>query len=481
MTGIKKYEQIVRRIQDFITLGTLKDGERVPSIRSMANQMGVSIMTVLEGYRRLENLGLIESRPQSGYYVRPKALRVPRSLLRLPEVCQSDIALRTEAVVLPEAVEQLAIQSLRKDVLPLGAGQPDPDFFPNEGLSIHLARIARNDPRVVNQYCIGRGQHALLEMISKLMINAGCAALEDEVVVTSGATQALMLALRAVTRPGDTVAVESPGYYGFYALLQFFSLNAVEIPCDPQNGLAVDALQTILHDGMRPACLLLSSNYSNPTGALMPDEKKETLVKLCSQYNLPIIEDDTFGELIFNSHRPRPLKALAPNIVLYVGSFSKILAPGYRLAWLAGGRHTDDILRCHGMSVLATPAATQLALASFLKDGGWKRHLRRLRKQYEENVRLFQTKIAEYFPNGTRTSNPQGGHFLWVELPQGNDAVALSVAAINDRISIAPGVLFSSRQHYRSNFRLNCAVKWTDEVEKAIERLGELSARSRMQ
>lgn len=477
MKGIKKYDRIICRIEDLIRLGTLKDGERVPSVRSMAKQAGVSVMTVLEGYRRLENLGLIESRPQSGYYVRPKALRFPR--VRLPEVSQSDIALRTEAVIIPEAVEQLMVQALRKSVLPLGTGQPVPDYFPNEELSIHLARIARTDPQVLNQYCIGRGHDALLEMISKWMIEAGCVTQEDEVVVTSGATQALMLALRAVTRPGDTVAVESPGYYGFYALLQFFNLNAVEIPCDPQSGLDVDALHFILQEGLRPACVLLSPCYSNPTGALMPEANKETLVKLCTHYNLPIIEDDTFGELTFNSYRPRPLKALAPNIVLYVGSFSKTLAPGYRIAWLAGGRYCDDVRRCHGMSVLATPVATQLALASFLKDGGLKRHLGRLRKKYEENVRLFQTQVARCFPDGTRASNPQGGHFLWVELPQDYDAVKLSVAAANNRISIAPGVLFSSRQHYRKYFRLNCALKWSDEVEKAIERLGELSAASR--
>ncbi len=456
----------------------LEDGERVPSIRSMSKQTGVSIMTVLEGYRRLEDMGLIESRPQSGYYVRPKALRDSCPMVRLPEVCQSDIALRTESVKIPEAVERLVIQTLKKDVLPLGAGLPAPDYLPNEELSILLARIARTYPNILNQYCFERGHHALLEMISKWMIDAGCITQKDETVITSGATQALMLALRSVTRPGDTVAVESPGYYGFYALLQFFNLNAVEIPCDPQNGLDVDALHTILKDGIRPASVLLSSNYSNPTGALMPDANKETLVKLCYQYNLPIIEDDTYGELTFNSYRPLPLKALAPDIVLYVGSFSKILAPGYRIAWLAGGRHTDDIRRCFGMSVLATPVATQLTLASFLKDGGLKRHLRRLRKRYEENIRLFQTKVARCFPEGTRTCNPQGGHFLWVELPQGHDAVALSVAAVNHRISIAPGVLFSSRQHYRRNFRLNCAIKWSDEVDNAIERLGELSANS---
>lgn len=473
--SIKKYEQVVARIEELVRLGTLREGDRVPSVRSMAGQVGVSMITVLEGYRRLENMGLIESRPQSGYYVRPRAARAPQSWVRLPAVGRSDILLKTEAVRIPEDVERLASQALRKDVLPLGTGLPLPEYFPNEELSKHLARAARSNPGEVNQYCLGRGHLALRDMISRWMVEAGCVAREDEVVVTGGATQALMLALRAVTRPGDTVAVESPGYYGFYALLQFFSLKAVEIPCDPQRGLAVEALETILQEGHRPACVLLSSSHSNPTGAVMPEENKAALVKLCSEYTLPVIEDDTFGELTFNSFRPRPLKALAPDNVLYVGSFSKILAPGYRIAWLAGGRHRDDVLRCHAMSVFATPAATQLALASYLKEGGLRRHLRALRKKYQENAVLFQAKIAQCFPRGTRTSNPQGGHFLWVELPRGCDAVSLSQAAVNEGISIAPGVLFSSRQHYRRYFRLNFALRWNDEVERALGRLGELS------
>ncbi|MFZ5643071.1 MAG: PLP-dependent aminotransferase family protein [Bacillota bacterium] len=475
MRVIKKYDRIVSRIQDLVSLGTLKDGECVPSVRSMAKQAGVSIMTVLEGYRRLEDMGLIEGRPRSGYYVRPQILRSARPWVRPPEASQSGIELRTEAVIIPEAIERLAIQSLKGDVFPLGAGMPAPDYFPNDDLSIHLARVARSSPEYLNRYNIGGGDESLREMISKWMIEAGCITREDEILVTSGATQALMLALRAVARPGDIVAVESPGYYGFYGLLQFFSLRAVEIPCNPQSGLDVNTLHTLLQEGVRPACVLLSSSYSNPTGASMPDVNKEKLAELCACHSLPVIEDDTFGELTFDSYRPRPIKAISPNTVLYVGSFSKMLAPGYRVAWLAGGRHTDDIRRCYGMSVLATPAALQMALASYLKNGGLKSHLRRLRKQYEENIGLFQNKVARCFPGGTRTSSPRGGYFLWVELPSGHDAVVLSHAAINDGISIAPGVLFSSRQHYKRYFRLNCSVKWSDEVEKAIERLGELA------
>lgn len=440
--------------------------------------MNVSVTTVLEGYRQLENMGIIESRPQSGYYVRPRALRLPSSIMLQSKVSHSDTSIRTASIIIPKVLTRFFSQNVKKGVLTLGADLPDSDLFPYEELSIHLARIAHNYPKIANEHTSEFGHKGLMEMIVRCMIDSGCAIPIDEIVVTGGATQALMLALMAVTQTGDTVAVESPGYHGFYGILMLLRLNPVEIPSDFQTGLDVEALDSVLKQGLRPACLLLSSNFSNPTGALMPDANKEALVKLCSHYNLPIIEDDTFGELSFNGNRPRTLKALSPYNVLYIGSFSKVLAPGYRVAWLAGGRYTDDIRRCFGLSVFSIPMATQLALASFLKDGGLKRHLRQLRKKYAENVRLYQAKVAQYFPDGTQINNPKGGSFVWVELPKGHDAVILSLAAINEGISIAPGVLFSSRQCYRENFRLTCSIKWSDEIDKAIQRLGELSANS---
>jgi|LSQX01.1.fsa_nt_gb DNA-binding transcriptional MocR family regulator len=471
---MKKYEHVINIINELIGSKVLKEKEQLPSIRSMAKQIGVSTTTVTEAYHRLENLGIIESRPQSGYYVRPQ--RNSTLIFQQPETNQSEILLKPNSVIIPKIVHQLIAQNLRKEVIPLGSGLPESNFFPNEELGKYLARVSRTYNDILNHYHPNSGKKELLDMITLRMLEAGCPIQKDEIIVTNGATQALMLALRTVTKPGDVVAVESPGYYGFYLLLQFFNLNSIEIPCDPQKGIDVNVLRYVLDDGLRPACVLLSSNFSNPTGALVPKENKETLVQICSTYNIPIIEDDTLGELTFNSYRPRPLKALAPNTVLYVNSFSKILSPGFRIGWLAGGRHSDEILQSHGMSVFMIPIATQLALALFLKEGKLKQHLRRLRMQYKNNVKLFQNKVAMSFPQGTRISNPQGGQFLWIELPPGHDAVELSMIALKNGISVAPGVLFSSRYYHKKYIRLNCALNWNDEIEKAIERLGELLA-----
>lgn len=475
---MKKYEEIMHRIMDLIMLETLKMGDRLPSIRSMATQMNVSTMTVLDGYLRLENSGLIESRPQSGFYVSPKASycahQSPNKMTMMPDTNYAQIEPINKPDIVPEIDQQFAPHFMQNAVFPFGSPQSDPHYFPNKALSYHLARVAHTQPMLINNYDNHNDSEELLDMILKQMNEQKLVAHKSEILITNGGTQAIMLALRALTRPGDTVALESPGYPGFYYLLNFFMLKVLEIPSDPLNGLDVNNLKLVLESGARPACLLLSSNFSNPTGALMPDDQKEILVNLCSRFNLPIIEDDTFGEIYFTSSRPRPLKAFAPSNVIYVGSFSKILAPGFKVGWLAAGPYSAEIQR---ITLSSTPLAVQLTIASFLKDGGMKRHLRQLRKQYNENIRIFRNRVSRYFPEGTQTSNPQGGQYLWIELPENYDSVALFSAAISKGISFIPGIVFSSSHKYLNSLRLNCsAVKWNDNVDKAIKDLGQLAA-----
>lgn len=477
MAEMRKYDRVMQRVMTLIDQGTITDGLKIPSVRAMSRQMGVSTMTVLEAYRRLEGRGILESRPRSGFIVRPRSLHAHNAGMRLPEARQTNIDIRTAAVTVPQEVTALFNAALEPGMVPLGAGLPDPEDLPSEELSLHLSRVARTHPMRINQYAIGRGDAGLVAEIVKLMVSAGCSPRIDEVTVTAGITQGLLLALRAVTSPGDPVAVESPGYYGFYAVLEFLNLKAVEIPTDPRRGIDLAQLCGLMAGDHPPKALLLSPSFSNPTGALMSDERRRKLGSLARETDLVIIEDDTYGALHYEPMHLRPLKAHCPGHTIYLGSFSKILAPGYRVAWVAGGRYADDIQRCHSMGVLALPLATQRAVASYLKQGGMRQHLRRLRKKYHDTIRLFQSLVAAHFPDGTRATHPAGGHFLWVELPLGYDAVALTKLAQAEKISIAPGVLYSSRGHYRNHLRLNCAVKCDERVVTALKRLGRLAAR----
>lgn len=465
-----KHEQVAQRIILLVERGILPTGKRIPSVRAMARQMGVSPMTVLEGYRALEDQGLIESRPQSGYYVRSTPLN--RTGIIPPPARIEELRPKAHPVRIPDGLRKLLVRTMNPDLLPLGSGAAAPEFFPNESLSLRMARAVRSNPEETNRTLLGPGDPSLREELARRMVEAGCSVDQSEILVTLGATEGLHLCLRAIAQPGELVAVESPGYYGFYAALEALGLKALEIPADPQTGISLLALKEALNQGIKG--LLLCPTLSNPTGATLPDAVKEELVRLCQK--VPIIEDDAYGELAFAGQRARALKSFAPDEVLYVGSLSKVLCPGYRLGWVAGGKHQEALLRHHLASVMAVPTPTQKAAASFLTDGGMPHHLRRLRKQYREGMLRFQEAIAAW-PVEVRTSQPQGGHFLWVELPEGCEAIALAEETSKQGFSIAPGALFSSQSRYERFFRLNAAIPWDDSVQGALKTLGNLVQR----
>lgn len=473
---LKRYERVAERVRQMFRSGALHDGERIPSVRAMARQMRVSITTVVEAYRLLERRGVIESRPQSGFFVRPRSLHDVAPTAAPAPAETEPIGLFTERVRIAPWFDALLRAGSRQDVLPLGAGMPAPEFFPSAELAASMRRVLRRRPFEVNQYCLPPGHIRLRTEVARHLLEAGCTVDPDEIHITAGASHALLLGLRAVTERGDIVAVESPGYFGFYGLLHFLGLRALEIPTHPAHGLSVEALARVLERGTKLGCVLLSSSFSNPTGAMMPEDARRELAELCVRHRVPVLEDDTYGDLAFAPPRPRPVKAFAPAAVMHAGSFSKILAPGYRVGWLAAGRHHRDVGRCNMLSWVSLGLPIQLAMAEFLSDGGMQRHLRRLRGRYRDNVALLQNAVRESFPPDSRISEPRGGHFVWVRLPGERDARHLATAALAHGISIAPGVLFSSRCLYADYLRLNCAYPWSRRVRSGIQTLGALAS-----
>jgi DNA-binding transcriptional MocR family regulator len=215
---------------------------------------------------------------------------------------------------------------------------------------------------------------------------------------------------------------------------------------------------------------------SNPLGSVMPDENKERLVKLLARHGVPLIEDDAYGELVFESPRPRPARAWDHDgRVLLCGSISKTLAPGYRIGWVAPGLYRERVERLKFSATLATPTLTQMAVAEFFASGGYDRHLRRLRGTLQHQVQRMREAIGEHFPPGTRVSDPQGGFVLWVELPSGCDGMELQARALEKRIAIAPGPIFSVRTRFESCLRISCGIPWNDTLASAVRTLGELA------
>lgn len=467
--GLHLYEDVAGKIEHMINRGAFRAGDRIPSIRAMSRQLRVSINTVSAAYSRLEDLRLVEARPQSGYYVRP---RQPEPLAELRPESVDDLA--AKPVLLGEAALTI-IRSLGDPALvPLGAGAPNVELLPIHKLNRMLAAETRKFPVESTSYASTRGNKRLRAQIAKRMLAAGCVVAPEEISITSGCVEAVTLALQAVCRPGDTVAVASPVYYTFLNAIQWLGLKVLEIPSRAQDGIALDVLDYALRHNTVQAVLVMS-NFSNPTGALMPDENKRRLVDLLAARDIPLIEDDVYGDLAFDSHRPTITKSFdRSGLVLYCSSFSKTLAPGYRVGWIAAGRFQRRVEALKSLLNIASASPTQLAVAEFLATGGYERHLRSLQRTYAQQMARMRDAIGKSFPASTRVSRPAGGAVLWVELPKGIDALALYGKAVENGISLAPGPLFTSGGDYRNFVRLSAST-WNPRIEAAVETLGRLA------
>jgi DNA-binding transcriptional MocR family regulator len=471
------YDQVANRVARMIATGSLKPGERIPAIRRMSNQMSVAISTVLHAYQILEDRGLIEARPQSGFYVRPKHSRRVADALSPMEPEMLRLPLRASAVKGDDA-ELLRTQTAGTiSSIALGMALPSPEFLPIDTISRHLARAVRYQPEAAGRYELSPGFKELRVRVAQRAMDCGCSLGPDEIVITNGATEALALALRAVTEPGDTVAVESPCYFGFLSLANMLSLKVVEVSTDPRDGISVGHLQKLLrHEKVDVRALLLNPNVHNPLGSVMPDEKKRQIAEMMSRARIPIIEDDTYGDLAFESPRPRCIKAFDPSgDVILCSSFSKTIAPGYRIGWVAAGRWHDRVNDFKRTSSLGTATPPQMAIASYLENGGFDSNLRRLRKTYRDQILLMSDVVRTNFPDGTRATNPSGGHLLWVELPENVHADALHESLAANKIKLLPGSMFSAGGHYRNCLRLNAAVSWNTRTEKAVAFIGRLA------
>ncbi len=464
------YERLAAELADSVAKGALRPGDRLPSVRQLASQRHVSVSTVLQALVLLEGQGLIEVRPRSGHYVRPRRaieLAEPRAALRPTLPARVQVGSGIAAL----------IASMRDpQVVPLGSASLSPELLPLATLNRMLAAGAREIRTAGGSYDGPDGLLTLRRQLARRSISWGAPLSEDDFIVTVGATEALNLCLRAVSRPGDAVVVESPTYFGVLQLIEELSLKAIEVPTSPRTGIDLAALEAVLKERQDVKAVVSMPTVSNPLGSVMPDEAKEALIHLLARFDVPLIEDDAYGELVFESPRPRPARAWeTEGRVLLCGSISKTLAPGYRIGWVAPGRYRERVERLKFSATVATPTLTQMAVAEVLASGGYDRHLRRLRGTLSGQVQRMREAVGEYFPKGTRVSSPQGGFVLWVELPQGCDGLELQARALEKKIAIAPGPIFSVRRRFESCLRLSCGFPWSASLEAAVSTVGELA------
>ncbi len=464
------YERVAAEVGDLIERGTYRTGDRIPSIRELARQRRVSINTVMEAYSQLENRHLVEARPQSGYYVacrlaEPAPVPDPRAARQ--GLAPATVALGREPL---QVMRNLADPAL----VPLGRGAPNVELLPAERLARMLASEARRFRDESVSYAGRKGLKRLRTQIAQRSVAAGCRLGPDDLVVTSGCVEAVTLALQAACQPGDTVAVGSPVYYTFLNSIQWLGLKVLEIPSSAREGMCLPVLDYALRHHPVRACLVIS-NFNNPLGSVMSDGHKEELVRLLARRDVPLVEDDVYGDLGFGPHRPRSARAFdEKGLVLHCSSFSKTLAPGYRVGWIAPGRFQEKVERLKALFNIATASPTQLAIAEFLTSGGYDRHLRTVRRAYARNVAEMRAAVGRWFPPGTRVTRPEGGFALWVELPPEVDALEVYEEALRRGIGVTPGSLFTIGDGFRNCLRL-AAAYWSERIAQAVRTVGSIA------
>lgn len=462
------YLQMALRFAQMIASGVLKTGQRLPSVRDSATQNGVSVATVVQAFRYLEERGLVQPRPKTGYFVTPasqaKAVDVVRNLSQQPGPALKD---NTKSAVSPQAMPIIASFA--------GYSPKDKDFFDGDRIRVALSRATRIRRHSLTEYTSDAGTVALRHAVALRALHLGCALKAEDIVITSGCINAVGMCLQTVTQPGDLVAVESPTFFGFLDLLASLNLKALALPTDARSGVSLPALQLAL-DTQPIKAVLLVPTLSNPLGSVMPLAQKRALARLMAQYKIPLIEDVVFNDLLATDARRKAVKAYdTEGWVMTCGSFSKTVSPGIRLGWVQAGRWSKAIATLKRVQGASTNAVLEYALADLLTQGSYEAHLRRLCALMKQRLGHARKLILASFPQGTRVAEPPAGYTLWVELPVGMDSMVLFSRCKQIGIIVGPGQLFCASQRYRHCLRLSFAGAWSPVEQFALAEVGRLA------
>ena len=464
------YMQVADGLEKMIGEDVLKIGDKLPSVRVLSDEYGISMGTAFQAYYHLEGKGLIESRPKSGYYVRFNQRRFPD----LPKVIQPDPLSHEISVKEMIASIYSDIATHSDKVINFAIAAPDASLLPTAKINKSVIQALRESKDSCVSYEHTQGNVELRKQIARLSFNWGGKVKPDDIIVTGGCLEAMTLCIKAVTQPGDTVAIESPNYFGIFQALENMGLKVVEISSSPVTGLDLDCLQQVIKKSSVKACVVIP-NFNNPLGGLMPDENKKKLVDIITKHNIPLIEDDIYGELYFGRNRPRTCKYYdTKGLVMHCSSLSKSLSPGYRIGWVIPGKFLEQVKQIKRIHNISSPTLTQAAMAHYLQYGRYEYHLKNMRKALHTQCLRFLQGIIDYFPEDTKVSRPHGGFILWVQLNKKVNTFKLRIEAMKHHISIVPGKIFSASCNYNNCIRISFGKPWDDNAEYGLMMLGKI-------
>lgn len=462
-----RYAILADMLEHQIRDGTFRAGDKLPSIRGLHARTGLSISTVYQAFIELEKRGMIVAREKSGYYVKPLLERI------LPSPGMAEHALAPKKVTVNNLAATLFESLLEPDVLPLGGAFIAEALLPIKELTGLLKSAPQGElNHTIAAYGHSLGHAGLRRKIAQRMAPVCGDASPDRMVITNGCMEAVSLCLQAVTAPGDTVLLESPSFPWFLQVIEDLNLMALEIPTDCRRGIDLRALERALAQHPVKACIFVPT-FNNPMGFTMAEDKKEALVRLLGKRDIPIIEDDIYGELHFDTMRPSPLKHYdRTGMVLYCSSFSKSLSPGIRVGWAMAGRYHRRVQRLKLNHSISQPLINQWLAYHYLQTRSFDRHLRKLRTHLKHQISNTAQAVARYFPSNTKISAPQGGVALWVQLDDKIDSLELFRRALKSKVAVMPGIMCASGDAFNHCLRICCGIPYDDRIEQGIKTLG---------
>lgn len=465
------YEELAEKVEERIRNGVMFAGQKLPSVRDMGHKEDVSPSTVVEAYELLKSRGIIESKKRSGFFVshiQSSSLDVTR---------KSPAFIPTSNHNPDELIKALRLATFDPKIFPFGAASPLPDFFPTKALNRTINRVLVEEPALLTEYRFPPGSITLRDQVYQRYQKLGLKINLESIVTTGGAIEAMALSLKAVAKPGDVVAVESPCYFGILQLVRSLGFKVLEIPLDPILGLTAARFEeAVKKAGSSLKAMVTVANFSNPMGCLAPEDAKKEIVSIAGKNDVVIIEDDIYGELYFEGNRPLPYKAFDKNdTVITCGSYSKTLCPALRVGYTCNKKYSSEIAYHKSAFNSSVSAFAEEVVATFIDSEAYEKHLRSLRPTYKTLVAQYSAQILSSFPSGTKISQPKGGFVLWVQLPKEIDSRNIQRKALEQSISIAPGTIFSaSNKDYVNFMRMNCAIPWSAQSVRAITKLAKL-------
>ncbi len=462
------YQQVIDFIEKQQKLGTLRAGDKLPSLRKLSKQLEISVSTVKQAYLELERQGSISARPQSGYYLNAEKVK---TLMPRPAKWQASKPTEVKCRDLIERVYQAVHQP---NTVPFGISNPVLTHPPDKALARLMRSVLSKVAAKAVSYGPINGDPRLRMQLAFGYQEVGVDITPDDFIITNGAQEALSIALQCSAQRGDVIAIESPCYFGMIELIESLGMKAVEVYTSAEDGIGIEDLEQVIKDYDVKACLF-STAINNPLGSMMKDEQRQALVALIEKYEVTLIEDDVYGDLYFGEKRPKPAQLYSEKgLVMTCSSFSKTVAPGYRVGWLIAGKYLDQARRIKRAQSCTTPMLQQWTISEFVLSGDYDRYLIVLRKKLRYNSERMRALIAEHFPSDVCISKPQGGSVLWVKCHSTIDTDKLFETAIEGGVSFAPGRIFSPSGKYKNYMRISYGIQWSEKVEGAIKTLGQL-------